>query len=62
MEQDQLRKRLAEAEVKSARNIHNVRSLLVVIAGCGLTLSQLNKEISELEALVESKVSIIFVI
>jgi hypothetical protein len=59
MEQDQLRKRLTDAEIKSARTIHNVRSLSVVIAGFGLTLSQLNKEISELEALVESKVSVV---
>ncbi|GLB37166.1 hypothetical protein LshimejAT787_0402170 [Lyophyllum shimeji] len=39
MEQEQLRKRLVEAEMKSARTIHD-----------------LNKEISELEALVESKI------
>lgn len=39
MELDQLRKRLADAEIKNARSIHN-----------------LNKEISELEALVESKI------
>ncbi|KAF9458432.1 hypothetical protein BDZ94DRAFT_1292002 [Collybia nuda] len=39
MEQEQLRKRLAEIEMKSARTIHD-----------------LNKEIGELEALVESKI------
>ncbi|KAF8070239.1 hypothetical protein FPV67DRAFT_1486720 [Lyophyllum atratum] len=39
VEQEQLRKRLVEAEMKSARTIHD-----------------LNKEISELEALVESKI------
>ncbi|KAG5635215.1 hypothetical protein H0H81_012019 [Sphagnurus paluster] len=39
LEQEQLRKRLLDAEMKSARTIHD-----------------LNKEISELEALVESKI------
>ncbi|KAF5385794.1 hypothetical protein D9615_002454 [Tricholomella constricta] len=39
MEQEQLRKKLVDAEMKSARTIHD-----------------LNKEISELEALVESKI------
>lgn len=56
MELDQLRKRLADAEIKNARSIHNVWPVLIAIAGYGLTLPQLNKEISELEALVESKV------
>ncbi|KAG1839825.1 hypothetical protein DFJ58DRAFT_811496 [Suillus subalutaceus] len=52
-ELEQLRKRLAEAEMKTARVSHDVCASLSCYAF--LISVQLNKEIGELEALVESK-------
>lgn len=56
-ELEQLRKRLTEAEMKTARVTHDVRASLSCYTL--LTSVQLNKEIGELEALVESKVCVI---
>jgi hypothetical protein len=56
-ELEQWRKRLAEAEMKTARVTHDVRASLSCYTF--LTSAQLNKEIGELEALVESKVRVI---
>ncbi|KAG2345466.1 hypothetical protein BDR05DRAFT_981848 [Suillus weaverae] len=53
-ELEQLRKRLAEAEMKTARVTHDVRASRSCYTF--LTGVQLNKEIGELEALVESKI------
>jgi CAP-Gly domain-containing linker protein 1 len=56
-ELEQLRKRLAEAEMKTARVTHDVCASLSYYTF--LTSVQLNKEIGELEALVESKVRVV---
>ena len=57
-ELDQLRKRLADMEMKNARLTFEVHALPALYHHYALTLThQSNKEISELETLVESKVS-----
>ena len=52
-----MRKKLADAEMKTARTAHDVCFVSIVFGGL-LTVIKLNKEISELEALVESKVRV----
>ncbi|KAJ7072430.1 hypothetical protein C8F01DRAFT_1076444 [Mycena amicta] len=54
MEVEQLRKRLADSDMKSARVVHDVGRSSYASIGSD-HLYQLNKEISELEALIESK-------
>ena len=57
---EQLRKQLAEAERKSARTIHDVRILNFVDISTNTLMgnvAQLNKEVGELESIVETKVS-----
>lgn len=45
--------------MKSARTIHDVRVLALCIRRQALSVEQLNKELGELESLIESKVSVI---
>ena len=54
-ELEQLRKKLSELEMKHARTVHDVSGKAFWL-GAHLTRGQLNKEISEMEALVESKI------
>jgi hypothetical protein len=57
MEIEQLRKRLADCEMKNARVAHDVRAFDYPFGCANIPCPfQLNKEISELEALIESKV------
>ena len=56
-EVEQLRKKLSDLEMKNARQIHDVRHRAIVThALLTQTLLQLNKEISELETLIEAKI------
>jgi hypothetical protein len=57
---EQLRKRLADAEMKNARLTHDVSPNFAFNNSSNLKRQiKLNKEISELETLVESKVRLI---
>ena len=51
-----MRKRLSEAEMKSARAVHDVGRAFSWQRHVINFVSQLNKEIGELESLIESKV------
>ncbi|OJT13108.1 hypothetical protein TRAPUB_10334 [Trametes pubescens] len=55
-EGEQLRKRLADVEMKSARQIHDVGTSPYESGMDTEKITQLNKEIGELESLIESKV------
>lgn len=56
---DLARKRQSEAEVKSARTVHDVCTSSFLPGCLANNVVQLNKEIGELESLIESKVSIL---